>query len=62
MGDQKIRLNKKQIAFVVYILEIEDVKQAVEKFAAIMMEERLHPSEMSNVIDRILSKQGPAKK
>lgn len=56
MSDSKITLNRKQIAFVVYMTEIKDPKEAIKKFASIMMEEKIHPSNMAMVIDRIFEK------
>lgn len=57
MSGGKITLNKRQIAFVVQMMEIKDPKEAVEAFAIIMIEEKLHPTLMPKVIDRILQKQ-----
>jgi hypothetical protein len=54
---EKIRLNKKQIAFVIAMMEIDDAKQAVEKFAIIMIEEKMNPAQMGKLIDRILERQ-----
>jgi hypothetical protein len=57
MSVNKIRLNKLQIAFVVEMTEIKDHKKAVEKFATIMIEEKMSPADMGTLIDRIMEKQ-----
>lgn len=56
MSDIKIRLNGRQIEFLVRMLEIKDTTKAMQRFAEIMVEERLSPKEMSKVIDIIIEK------
>lgn len=55
-SDNKIRLNRRQLDFLVEMTEIQDTKEAVKKFAAILTEERVHPSQMAQVIDFIIKR------
>lgn len=55
-NDNKIRLNKKQMAFVIEVTGIPDIKEAVKRFATIMVEEKMHPSDMSELINKIFER------
>jgi hypothetical protein len=52
----KVSLSRKQIDFIVKMTEIEDQENAVERFMKIMIDERVDPSEISYVVDRIMKK------
>lgn len=52
----KITLNKKQLEFLLYMLEINDHMEAVQKFAMILVEERVPADQMAPVIDKIMER------
>jgi len=55
LGD-KISLNQKQLKFIKDILEINDSEEAVAMFMEIMLDERVDPSLISTVVDKIMKK------
>jgi hypothetical protein len=52
----KISLTKTQLVFLMEMLEETNQEKAVEKFATIMIEERVDPIDISEVIDKIMAK------
>lgn len=52
----KLKLTKEQIEFVIEMTEITNPSEAVQRLAAIMLEEKMAPADMALLIDRILTK------
>ncbi len=53
---ENVRLTQKQIKFLIQWLEIEDPEQAATKFMEILVDERVEPSEIGFVINKIIAK------
>lgn len=51
-----IRLSKEQQTFLMEMLEMDDIMDAVEKFAVIMADERVDPSEMPEYLKTIIKR------
>ena len=50
----KIKLTQKQVQFLVEMTEIPDPEEAVDRFASIMIEERINPIDIVLVVDRLI--------
>lgn len=50
----RISLSKQQLAFVMWIVEIDDPMEAVEAFVAIMAEEQADPAQMGMFVDKMM--------
>jgi hypothetical protein len=59
---ENVRLTQKQIRFLLEWLEEEIPEKAAEKFMELMVLERVDPSEISFVLDKIIAKRAWEKK
>ncbi len=56
MTPVKVKLNAKQLDFLREMLEIDEPKAAAQKFFDIMIEEKMDPQHIGEVIDLIMKK------
>ena len=54
MSKTSIRLNEKQLKFLMDMLEIDNPMAAAERFIEILLEEKLPPKDISPVINEIM--------
>lgn len=52
---ENIRLNKKQVAFLMYWVD-EDPEKAAEKFMELMLEQKVPTSQICEYIDKIIER------
>lgn len=60
MSDPKfgrIYLNRQQLEYLVRMTEMADPKDAIERFAVILLEERVDPAKMNQYIDKLMEKE-----
>lgn len=53
---EKIYLTKPQQNFLKEMLEIEDIKEAAQYFALMMVEEKADPTQLQKYVERIMQK------
>lgn len=54
--NNNIFLSRRQLEYVIKMVEISDPNEAVEKFALIMLEEKADPGKMEMYINRLMEK------
>lgn len=53
---EKVRLTRKQVAFLKEMLEEEDAEKAATRFMELMVDVRAEPSDIAYYIDKIMGK------
>lgn len=56
MSSDRIYLSKEEQIFLTEMLEIEDINDAVEKFAILMVEERADPTQLHKYLKKIIKR------
>lgn len=56
MSSDKIYLNKEEQAFLIKMLEIDNVEEAVEGFAILMLDERADPIDLHKYLKKTIKK------
>ncbi len=56
MSDLKVSLTKRQIAFIIELVEIEVQNEAIKYFGELLLKEGLKLSDMGLVVDRLMKR------
>lgn len=56
MSSDRIYLSKEEQIFLTEMLEIDDINDAVEKFAILMVEERADPTQLHKYLKKIIKR------
>ena len=61
MNDGKIYLSREEQEYLIYMLEIENPIDAVDRFAFILVDERADPNKLQEYVKKIMANRGKKK-